>query len=270
MDPTLVIIAATFLLAGLVKGVIGLGLPTVSLAILTVVIDLPSAMALLLIPSFVTNVWQAFVGGQARAILRRIWPFLLLATLTIWLGARALRHIELAWLSALLGLLLIAYALSSLRGLRLSITPTREKPLGALLGIVNGVLTGMTGSFVVPGVIYLQAIGLERDALVQAMGMLFALSTLALGIALQGNGLLTLVQLQYSALALLPALGGMIAGRGLRQRIAEAPFRRLFFFALLALGAYIALASLTGFAGQAAGSGRSALHAAAIFATARI
>ncbi len=249
IDTTLVLIAATFVLAGFVKGVIGLGLPTVSLAILTVAIDLPGAMALLLIPSFVTNVWQALVGGHARPLLRRIWPFLLLATLTIWLGARALRQVELAWLSALLGLLLIAYAVSSLRGFRLSIARADEKPLGALLGVVNGVLTGMTGSFVVPGVIYLQAIGLERDALVQAMGMLFALSTLALAIALQQNSLLSPDQIRYSALALLPAIAGMIAGRGLRQRFSEPLFRRLFFYALLALGLYIAITSLAGFAG---------------------
>ena len=52
IDATTLVILTTFLLAGLVKGVIGLGLPTVSLAILTVALDLPSAMVLLLVPSF--------------------------------------------------------------------------------------------------------------------------------------------------------------------------------------------------------------------------
>ncbi len=249
IDSTLVLIAATFVLAGFVKGVIGLGLPTVSLAILTVALDLTSAMALLLIPSFATNLWQALVGGNGLALLRRIWPFLLLATCTIWLGASALRHIELEWLSALLGLLLVAYAVSSLRGLRLSFGPESEKPLGALLGFVNGILTGMTGSFVVPGVIYLQAIGLGRDALIQAMGMLFALSTLALGFALQRNSLLTLDQVWYSGIALLPACAGMVAGRRLRRQIPEARFRQVFFFALLLLGFYIASSSLVAAAG---------------------
>ncbi len=248
IDTTLVLIVATFLLAGFVKGVIGLGLSTVSLAILTVAIDLPSAMALLLIPSFVTNVWQAFAGGRTRSVLQRIWPFLLFATLTIWLGARALRQVELAWLSALLGLLLIAYAASSLRGLRLSIKPAREKSLGVMLGTVNGILTGMTGSFVVPGVIYLQAIGLKRDEWIQAMGMLFALSTLALGFALQRNNLLSLEQAWFSAVALLPAIAGMIAGHRMRLRFSEPLFRRVFFYALLGLGLYIALSSLRGFA----------------------
>ncbi|MEH6625632.1 MAG: hypothetical protein V7739_04255 [Motiliproteus sp.] len=84
--PTIFIIAATFLLAGSVKGITGLGLPTVSLALLTVAIDMPTAMALLLVPSFATNLWQAVVGGNGHEVLVRIWPFKLAATATVWLG----------------------------------------------------------------------------------------------------------------------------------------------------------------------------------------
>ena len=74
-DPSTVIaILGTFLVAGLVKGVIGLGLPSISLAVLTVVTNLPSSMALLLVPSLVTNIWQAVRGGKIRVILIRLWP----------------------------------------------------------------------------------------------------------------------------------------------------------------------------------------------------
>ena len=116
-------ILCTFLLAGAVKGVIGLGLPTVSLGLLTAAIDLPTAMALLLVPSFVTNFWQALVGGNGIETLRRIWPFLLMASATVWIGASALTSVDLALLSALLGFLLVAYALISLVGIRLAIDP---------------------------------------------------------------------------------------------------------------------------------------------------
>ncbi|MDH3473833.1 MAG: TSUP family transporter, partial [Rhodospirillales bacterium] len=115
---TILAIVGTFLIAGTVKGVIGLGLPTVSLALLTVAIDLPHAMALLLVPSFVTNVWQAVVGENGFAILRRLWPFLLMATATVWLGALALTRVDLSLLSALLGGLLVVYSAVSLAGLR--------------------------------------------------------------------------------------------------------------------------------------------------------
>ena len=113
------LVMATFLLAGTVKGLIGLGLPTVSLAILTLATDLPTAMVLLLVPSFATNLWQASMGGNAALLCRRLWPFLLPAALSVWIGALALQRIDLALLSALLGTLLVVYAIVSLAGLRL-------------------------------------------------------------------------------------------------------------------------------------------------------
>jgi uncharacterized membrane protein YfcA len=236
---TIAVLIATFLLAGTVKGVIGLGLPTVSLALLSVAIDLPSAMALLLVPSFITNLWQALAGGNGRTILRRLWPFLLMATVTVWLGSSALTRVDPAVLSALLGLLLIVYAAVNLAGFRLIIATRQEVWLGPLIGSANGILTGMTGSFVVPGVLFLQGIGLSRDMLIQAMGMLFTASTLALAVALQGNHLLTTELGILSAAGLVPALIGMVLGQRIRQRLSEQLFRRIFFIALLLLGTYI-------------------------------
>lgn len=236
---TIVAIVATFLIAGTVKGVIGLGLPTVSLALLAVAIDLTSAMALVLVPSFVTNLWQALAGGHLKAALRRTWPFLAVATLTVWLGALALTRVDLALLSALLGALLAVYSALGLAGLRPALTAHQAAWLGPLAGLANGVFTGMTGSSVVPGVLYLQAIGLERDILIQAMGLLFAGSTLALGVAMRGSGLLTPELGGWSAIALVPAILGMVLGRRVRQGLPEERFRRIFFVALLVLGVYI-------------------------------
>ncbi len=244
---TILAIVGTFLIAGTIKGVIGLGLPTVSLALLTVTVGLPNAMALLLVPSLITNLWQAIVGGSGRAILRRLWPFLLMATVTVWFGSTALTRVDLSLLSALLGALLVVYSTVNLAGLRFTITTRQELWVGPLAGLVNGILTGMTGSFVVPGVLFLQAIGLSRDMLIQAMGMLFTASTLALAVALQGNDLLTLELGTLSAAALLPAIIGMVLGQWIRQRLSEQLFRRVFFISLLMLGAYIIASAFGGF-----------------------
>jgi uncharacterized membrane protein YfcA len=236
---TLTAIAGTFLLAGAVKGVIGLGLPTVSLGLLTAALDLPTAMALLIVPSLVTNLWQAAVGGNGRAVLLRIWPFLFMATATVWVGATALTRVDLALLSGLLGGLLVTYAAISLAGVRIAIPEQREVWAGPLFGTANGILTGMTGSFVVPGVMFLQAIGLSRDMLVQAMGMLFTASTLALALALEGNNLLTTQLSLVSATAVIPAAIGMVAGQRVRRNLSEDRFRRIFFIGIFLLGAYI-------------------------------
>jgi uncharacterized membrane protein YfcA len=242
---TISLIAATFLVAGGVKGVIGLGLPTISLAVLTAAIGLHPAMALMLAPSFVTNVWQAVVGGNFKAIIARIWPFLTMATVTIWFGAAALTRIDVSYLSALLGALLVAYALVGLGGTRFRMSESRERWAGPLFGAINGILTGMTGSFAVPGIPYLQALGLPRDLLVQAMGMLFTASTVALAVSLGGKHMLTVELGAISAAAVIPACIGMIIGRRARRKIPETMFRRIFYLALIALGGYIIVRSVT-------------------------
>lgn len=237
--PDLAIIMLVFLAAGAVKGVIGLGLPTLSLALLTVTIGMKEAMALLILPSLLTNGLQAASGGQARAILARIWPFLLAATICVFIGALALTRVDTAWLSALLGGVLVLYALLGLTRIKMTLTPRREIWAAPLLGIANGVLTGMTGTFVFPGVPYFQAIGLRRDQMVQAMGILFLVSTLALAGALHRNQLLPARLGLVSSLGILPALAGMWAGQKLRRRLSEEAFRRLIFAGLLLLGLYI-------------------------------
>jgi len=241
---SVIVIAATFLLAGTVKGVIGLGLPTLSLGLLTAALDLTTAMALLIIPSFITNLWQAIDGGNTRELLRRLWPFLLMAAITVWPGAMALTRLDLALLSILLGGLLVSYSLLSMVGFHLSITSRSEAWTGPVFGTVNGILTGMTGSFVVPGVMYLQSIGLPRDMLIQAMGILFTASTLALAFALHTNKLLTPELGLVSAMAVVPAAVGMVAGQRIRRKLPEALFRRIFFIAILSLGVCIILKTL--------------------------
>jgi uncharacterized membrane protein YfcA len=233
---SILVLIGTFILGGTFKGVIGLGLVTISLALLTVAINLPTAMALLIVPSFVTNIWQAFVGRSTKVILRRIWPFLLMATITVWLGTIVLTRVNLTLISTLLGVLLIAYSFINLCGFKISIKTSQKVWVGILTGAINGVLTGMTGSFVVPGVMFLQSINLPRDALIQAMGMLFTVSSLALGLALRQNDLLTNELGVLSLAAVLPAIVGMIFGQMIRKRLSEQLFRKVFFISLLVLG----------------------------------
>lgn len=248
-DPYLILaIAAIFLLAGTVKGVIGLGLPPVSLALLVLMLDLPEAMAVVLVPSLMTNLWQATIGGNARAIIRRLWSFLIVVFAMVFVGAMALTRFDLTMLRALLGALLMIYAGANLIGFRLTIGPRYETALGLLFGSANGVLAGMTGSFVVPGVWFLQAIGLKRDELIQAMGITFSAATLGLAFALQGNGLLTVELGTFSVASLIPALIGMVIGQRFRRALPDAVFQRVFFSILLVLGAYLLVGASSIFA----------------------
>lgn len=132
----------------------------------------------------------------------------------------------------------------NLSGFRMVLSVSQERWAGPLLGTANGVLTGMTGSFVVPGVMFLQAIGLPRDMLIQSMGMLFTASILALAVALGGNDLLNTELGTVSAFALVPAIAGMVVGQRVSRMLSETVFRQVFFVSLTALGAYIVIRAL--------------------------
>ncbi len=236
---TVAVVALTFLVAGFVKGVVGLGLPTISLAALTATLGLHPAMALVLAPSIATNLVQATSGGHGKAVVRRLWPYLIAAAAGIWLGVQILVVSDAALLSKLLGVMIVVYSLLSLARFRPAVPPSIEAWIAPPLGVVNGVLTGLTGAFVVPSVFYLQGLGMERNFLVQAMGTMFLFSTVCMTLALGGHAFLTVDLALLSSAAVVPAMGGMVVGRRLSQRLSEALFRKLLFAALLILGGYI-------------------------------
>jgi len=237
-----ILIGATFLLAGLVKGVIGMGLPTVAMGLLALALPPAEAAAILVVPSLVTNVWQLLSGPRFVALARRLWPMMAAVLLGTVAGAGVLAG-NVAGLAKIgLGIALAVYAVVGLAGIRLSVAARHETWLGPLVGAITGLVTGATGVFVIPAVPYLQAIGLERDALIQALGLSFTVSTVALAIGLLRVDAWQMDAVWISLLALVPALVGMQAGQWLRQRIAAATFRRVFFAGLLLLGATLALA----------------------------
>lgn len=233
-----------FFFSGLVKGAVGVGLATISLGLMAVTLALPQAIALMLLPAFLTNFWQAFYGGYGLTLLKRLWPFYLIGNLTIFIGALALTRVDLDYLLILLGVLLIIYGVLNLTRFHFNIPPGRESSLGVLLGGINGIITGMTGSYVVPGVMYLQGIGLPRDQLIQAMGILFFTLTISLTAALGGNKIWSLELGGLSLFAVLPTLIGVYAGQSIRKNLSEALFRKLLLISLILLGIYIVFKAL--------------------------
>jgi uncharacterized membrane protein YfcA len=232
----LAIIAAVFFLAGLVKGVVGLGLPTLSMALLALWMPPAQAAALLIVPSLVTNLWQLKPWGALGPVLKRIAPMQVAIVAGTLAGAWFLGPPSGTWAAVALGIALIAYALWALAGVHIAVSPRTERWLGPLAGAMTGVISAATGVFVIPAVPYLQALGLTRDQLIQAMGISFTTGTLALAVALSVNMQYSGATLATSALALLPALLGMAAGERLRHVLSPLVFKRCFLGALLLLG----------------------------------
>ena len=235
----LAIAAGAFTLAGFVKGVVGFGFPVINLIILTLTIGLLDALAIIVIPTIVTNVWQGLSGPYLKDITKRMWLYFLTATIFIWFSSAYLTRIDIKWPTAILGAVLFIFALTRLLKIRLHVPPAWERPLSVPLGAINGMLTGMTGSFMVPSVLFMQALGFQRDMLVQAMGVFFAISTIVLAISLGRNELISAEHMRLSVFALVPSLIGLYIGRWIRLRIDEERFQQIFLTSVLLLGGYI-------------------------------
>lgn len=239
LQTTSIAIAVVFLLAGFIKGVIGLGLPTVSMGLLALVMPTVEAAAVLIVPSFLTNVWQMVAGRLLIPLLRRLWPMLLCSWLGTWAGAGLMTGSYAKQAAVFLGATLIIYALFGLSAVRLSLSPRWAVAIGPFVGLLTGAITAASGIFVMPAVPYLQAIGLNRDELVQALGLSFTVSTIALAFNLFVLGELQSMISFTVVEATIAAFVGMWMGQQARMRLNPSTFRRAFFTGLLLLGLYL-------------------------------
>ncbi|HBK76119.1 MAG TPA: hypothetical protein DDZ73_06925 [Gammaproteobacteria bacterium] len=239
-----VFVAAIFLLAGCVKGLIGFGLPTVSIAIIATFLGLIEAMTLMLLPSLITNLWQGLVGGHLIRLIRRCWSMFILGAVFTWFTSSLLSTWNPASFTVILGIVVTFYGLSSLCSFKLSSPGSGESWISPFVGMVSGGITGLTGVFVVPAIGYLQSLRMEKDELIQAMGLWFTIATLSLAFSLKDHGLFADDLGWISLMAVLPALLGMWVGRILRPKLSESAFRRLFFVGLTLLGVYISVSTI--------------------------
>jgi uncharacterized protein len=244
LDAKIVFVGAVFVLAGLVKGVTGLGLPTVSMGLLAAVMTPLQAAALVVLPTFLTNIWQLVAGPALKPIVLRLWPMMAAVCLGTWAGAGLMTGSYARYGTLFLGATLIVYALTALASLGLKVAKNHERWLGPLVGAMSGVISAATGVFMIPSVPYLQAIGFDKEDLVQALGLTFTVSTIALSVNLARAGVLE-VSLAGPTLGVLAmAALGMWAGQELRLRLSPETFRRWFLIGLALLGAYLVARTL--------------------------
>lgn len=242
MDTAIFLILAVFLAAGLVKGVTGMGLPTLAMALLSLHMPPLQAAGLLVVPSLLTNLWQLLAGAPVYPLWLRFAPMMAGICAGTLLGSAFALPSEAG--SIVLGLALLAYAAIGLAGVHWQVAPGAEDWLSPLMGILTGLLSAATGVFVLPAVPYLQALELERDELVQAMGLSFMVSTMALAVALAARDAWGPEVAGLSFAAQVPAFVGMLLGQRLRKRMQPDLFRRCFLAALLLVGAHLVIKSM--------------------------
>ena len=240
LHPFLLFIAAALLLAGFVKGVVGLGLPTVSIGLLAVAMQPSRAIAIVIVPAIVTNIWQTFAGPYLRDIIRRLWPLMAGTVIGIWLNAGMLSGPYARYGGVVLGVLLVIYAIVGLSKFNFSVARSNEKWIGGIVGLLTGAVSAATGVQVIPSMPFIQAIGMEKDEFVQALGVFFTVATVALAFTLTRAGLLSASTALPGAVAMASAFAGMFIGQAVRSRMQPEAFRRWFLIAMIFLGLYLA------------------------------
>jgi uncharacterized membrane protein YfcA len=233
---TLVIIALIFFAGGLVKGMVGFGLPTIGIGLGALVLDIPTAMMLIAIPTVLTNAWQVWINGDPRELPRHFWVFLVAALLPIPLGIATLVYLPQFPYERLLGGVILIYSLWSLLITDRTLPWLAHWRAAVLAGSANAVLTGMTGCFSVPGVMYLRGLGLNKSELLRAMGMLYLVSALGMWASLAGLGQATVQLGMASLVACLPVGLGVLLGNQLNRRLSEHHFKHMFLWIFGGIG----------------------------------
>jgi len=237
LDPTvLVAVSVALLLAGAVKGFLGLGITFVAAPMLTPFVTVPEMVILLAMPILLSNIWQTFAGGHIRESWRRMWRLILCLGVGTAIGARLLFNIDGEILFAFLGALVAALAILGLTGFTLRIPGRWEGIAGPVIGFSAGIVGGMTTMFGPMITAYVAHLDLDKDRLVAATALIYVASGGFLVGALTVQGAMTGHAFVASSLATVPVLAGTALGDRLRRRSGQTMFTKILLIFLLLLG----------------------------------
>ena len=235
-DATVVLLVGVLVLAGLVKGTIGFGLPLVAVSIVTQILPKEWALALMILPVVLSNLFLGFQGRLFVPSLRRFWPVIIAVCSGIFAGAMGLAWLPQARFMLVVGLVVVVFALAEQFRLVLPVPARHERGIGIAAGLFGGLLGGVSTAFGPPLIMYLTALRLSKAEFVAAIGAIWTFASLMLIVAFHQSGILVGERAWWSLAACIPVGAGLWLGSRLRDRIPQEPFRRLVRLALLLLG----------------------------------
>jgi uncharacterized membrane protein YfcA len=233
---TLLAIGLCFLAAALVKGLTGLGFLTVCVASLAFVVGLKTAVGLVLVPSLLSNVFVMIDAGRFLETTRSFWRLYLASAPGVVVGVQLLIVIDQNLAAAVLGSVVVVYAVLALGRPSASLPDRLQHALQIPVGLAHGVVAGLTGSQVMPLFPYLFALKLESATLLQACNTIFTLCSMLTAALLLNNGLLTPEIALLSLAGTVPTYLGVRVGSRLRRRLSGSTFRVIVLFVILVLG----------------------------------
>ncbi|MGB2411611.1 MAG: sulfite exporter TauE/SafE family protein [Candidatus Puniceispirillaceae bacterium] len=235
LDPLLIAsICAIFVFAGIVKGFLGIGLPAAAMGLLTLIISPTEAISLLWLPILFSNMFQFGRAKNKREIMATYKWFAAALLVSIFLTSLFINDYPTALLTVAIGVAMVIFSLNLLFGLTLPVGPGRGWQLG--VGVLSGVLGGLSSIWSPPVAMYLMARNTPKDMFIGTTGFLFLAGCLPLGAGLVISGLITGSVIVKSLLGLVMTLTGFRIGEIMRERVSQDRFRQIVLIAFLIMG----------------------------------
>ena len=238
------VIAVAFVVAGIAKGAIGMGMPPIAIGLMSFAVPLESSIAIMVVPTMVTNIWQAIYGGGFKPLMRRFGTMAVTAMAGILAVGLLLSDLGSPGTAGWVGVLLVLYSIIALTPYRPRVPRSAEWWANPVIGLASGAVAGSTGVAAVPFLPYMQSLEMDRHELVQALGIMFLFITGMLAVSLALHGAYHLATSIAGIAAVAPTMVGVWLGQHARRRLSAETFRKIFIFGMMAVGLHLARALL--------------------------
>lgn len=233
------LLAFAIVVGGVIKGITAIGLPTVTISFAITFNLLPprEAIALVVVPIIITNLWQAARAKGLGVPLKRFWPLIITFLIAMWIGSLILAKADTKVLFGILGTAVGIFAASNLWKPRAhALMPETERYAGPLAGVFGGLLGGMTTIWGPPLMMYFVLLKLSKDEWIRTVGLVWFTGAIPLTIFYWQNGILNPNNVYLSTAACIPGMVGILIGEQIRKWIDEEAFRKVMLIILFLFG----------------------------------
>jgi uncharacterized protein len=244
-DLTHMLVGAALLLAAFVKGATGLGFPLIATPVVALLLDIRTAVAVLILPNILMDSAQTLRDGWPSEVLRRFSSLIIPTIVGVFLGTTMLVKTPLWILNLSLGVMVLVFVVSHLLKFDFIITPRAERILSPISGFISGFLNGMTNAAGPTLAIYLYSLKLEKRAFVKTIATIFMITKLSQLVAVSTWNLFNWDTITLSGQVVLFTLAGFYVGIKAQDRVNQKTFNRGLLALLSLIGATLILRALT-------------------------
>ncbi len=232
-------ILLAYFIGGITQGILGVGLITVVISLLSFVVDVKETIALVIIPTIITGFFQMINGSNLKVIIKDTKYFLVFSTLIIVPGVFLLNVLESDLILIFIAILLFMNSSLSLSNRVVAIPNHQNSIIQLLTGSLNGFIIGLTSIYTMPFVFLLQSLKYNKEKTVQFMGLAFLLYSSMQFISFSYIKLISISTIVPSLIVTLPVIIGFLLGKKIRSFISEKLFKKLFYLMLLLMSGII-------------------------------